>query len=117
MPGSCMKIRALITIGAIAITSSNLVHAGSGWTDHATVAELIPTDRRYYKFRLPVSENPAGCRDDEWFYQDYGSSGSDKMFHLLLEGLKSNLRLRVYVTGKCNLDGYSEISSVSIVPR
>ena len=111
-----MKTATLIIIGTIAISFSNLVRAGSGWTDYMTVAELITTDRHYYKFQLPVKRNPSGCRNDEWFYQDYSSNGSDKTFAILLEGLKSKLRLRVYVTGKCNLDGFSEISSISIVP-
>ena len=111
-----MKIATFIIIGSIAISFSNLAHSRPGWTDYVTVTELIPTDRHYYKFQLPVKTNPSGCSNDEWFYQDYSSNGSDKMFAILLEGLKSKLRLRVYVTGKCNLDGYSEISSISIVP-
>jgi hypothetical protein len=34
------------------------------------------------------------------------------MFDLFVESLKSKLRLRVYVTGLCNLNGYAEISAV-----
>ncbi|MBC8209836.1 MAG: hypothetical protein H8E21_02115 [Gammaproteobacteria bacterium] len=95
---------------------SAVVGAESGWTDYVNVAELVPTARHYYEFRLPVKENPAGCREKAWFYQDYSSSGSEMMFKTLLEGVTSRIRLRVYVTGKCNMNGYSEISSVSIVP-
>ena len=89
--------------------------AGSGWTDYVGVEEIIPTARHYYEFRLPVTENPSGCKTDEWFYQDYSSNGAEEMFATLLEALRSRLNVRVYVTGKCNLSGYSEISSVSIV--
>ncbi|MDH3759513.1 MAG: hypothetical protein OEU50_00940 [Gammaproteobacteria bacterium] len=111
-----MKRQALIIAATAAILFSQVAHSSAGWTDYANVAELVPTSRHYYKFRLPVRKNPSGCKDNNWFYQDYGSLGSDKMFNLLLEGIKSNLRLRVYVTGSCNIDGYSEISSVSIIP-
>ena len=89
---------------------------GAGWTDYVTVTELVPTDRHYYTFRLPVKINPSGCRNEEWFYQNYGSPGADKMFDALLEGIKSRIRLRVDVTGVCNIDGYSEISSIGIIP-
>jgi hypothetical protein len=95
---------------------SSLVQAGAGWTGYAKVAELIPTASHYYQFRLPVTENPSGCRNKVWFYQDYGLPGSDKMFQVILEVTKSGNRVRVYVTGNCNLDGYSEISSVSVIP-
>lgn len=77
---------------------------------------MVPTDRHYFELRLPVKENPSGCRKKSWFYKNYGSLGSDKMFDTLLEGIKSGLRLRVYVTGVCNINGYSEISSVSVIP-
>ena len=107
----------LTTISAITICWSYVptAIAGSGWTDYVNVAELVPTTRHYYEIRLPVSENPSGCKSTNWFYQDYTSRGADMMFTTLLGALRSRLNVRVYVTGRCNLSGYSEISSVSIV--
>ena len=90
--------------------------ADSGWTEYANVLELVPTTRHYYEIRLSVSENPSGCKNDQWFYQDYVTRGADEMFETLLEALRSRLNVRVFVTGRCNLNGYSEISAVSIVP-
>lgn len=90
--------------------------ADTGWTGYGAVQELTATSRHYYLVRLDVGRNPSGCSDQQWFYQDYGAPGADKMYVSLLEAVKSGLRLRVYVTGRCNLDGYAEISSVSISP-
>jgi hypothetical protein len=111
-----MKSKASIILIIVATLFSHLAIASAGWTDYVTVVELIPTSHHYYKFRLPVKKNPSGCKEKNWFYQNYGSRGSDKMFDTLLEGIKSGLRLRVYVTGICNIDGYSEISSIGIIP-
>lgn len=91
------------------------VHAGSGWTDYVSVDELKPTGLHYYLVRLEVNKNPSGCTDKQWFFQDYKIPGSDKMFLILLEALKTGMRVRVYVTGKCNLHGHSEFSSISVI--
>lgn len=104
-------------VGAGALLFCAAVQAGSGWTDYVNVAELVPTSRPYYVVRLMVHHNPSGCQDKTRFYQNYGTIGADKMFRTLLEAVKSGLKVRVYVTGICNFHGYSEISSVSIVPR
>ena len=93
------------------------VGADADWSDYARVEELVPTGRHYYEFRLGAENNPSGCREAQWFYQNYDAPGAEKMFDLLLESLKSNLSVRVYVTGVCNLNGYAEISSVSIRPE
>lgn len=111
-----MARTASIIIGLIALAYSLRAQAGAGWTDYATVAELVPTARHYYAVSLPVKENPSGCRRKIWFYQNYGTYGSETMFKTLLEAVKSGLRVRVYVTGICNLQGYSEISSVGVTP-
>jgi hypothetical protein len=110
-----MKLEISIAIGASALLISNFTQASAGWTDFVTVAELVPTTRHYYEVRLPVKENPSGCKNKTWFYQNYGSRGSDKMFETLLEGIKSGFRSRVYVTGICNIHGYSEFSAVSVI--
>lgn len=91
-------------------------HAGAGWSDYAKVSELVPSTRHYYQVELPVQNNPSGCKNKTGFYQDYSAMASDKMFDLLLESVKSGLKVRVYVTGLCNLKGLSEISAVSVVP-
>jgi hypothetical protein len=111
-----MQIKLPIIVGVCGLFFSPYVHAEAGWTDFASVAELVPTASHYYKVRLPVKENPSGCENKTWFYQNYGSTGSDQMFKTILEAVKSEIQLRVYVTGSCNLDGYSEISSVSVIP-
>jgi len=88
--------------------------AASGWTDFVRVAELVPTSKHYYEVRLPVSDNPSGCREKIWFYQNYDSPGAEQMFDVLLESLTADIRLRVYVTGVCNISGYAEFSSISV---
>lgn len=90
------------------------VHAESGWTNYGKVIELLPDSNFRYRVKIKVSENPSGCRSDDWFYQDYLSNGSDQMYSTLLEALIHNLKVKVYVNGKCGLKGNSEISAVSI---
>ena len=110
-----MKTKSSIFAAACFTLFVNSAIAGAGWTDYATVAELIATSRHYYEVRLPVTQNSSGCRKKTWFYQNYDATGADKAFEVLLESMRSSLRLRVYVTGVCNLNGYAEISSVSVV--
>jgi len=93
-----------------------LVFAASGWTRHAPVAELIPTIHGRYLLELRDAGNPSSCRNKDTYYQDYGTPGADKMYLALLEAVASGKKVRVFVTGKCGFNGYSEISSVGIVP-
>jgi hypothetical protein len=110
-----MKKKLLLSIAFNSIFFSHFAYAGAGWTDFVKVAELVPTNRHYYEVRLQVKKNPGGCKEKAWFYQNYESRGSDKMFEILLEGIKDEIQLRVYVTGVCNINGYSEFSSVSVI--
>jgi hypothetical protein len=109
-----MKPALLLIAGSLATCVSATVGAASGWTDYGDITEITPTNRHYYTARLSVRDNPSGCRDETGFFQDYGDRGSKQMFFTLLQSLESSLKVRVYVTGRCNLDGYSEISSVSV---
>ena len=90
--------------------------AVSGWTSEAEVIELIPTIHKRFHVRLRVSENPSGCRNKDMFYQDFHTLGAQFMFRTLLEAVVSGKRVQVEVTGNCELNGYSEISAVSILP-
>ena len=38
------------------------------------------------------------------------------MFDVVLRAVTTGKKVRVYVTGKCEINGFAEISSVSIVP-
>jgi hypothetical protein len=107
----------LVAIAIGSLLFPRLSPAAAGWTGEARVIELIPTGRHYYEIHLEVRKNPSGCRVDDWFYLNYAAAGADKMFDLFVDNIKSSLRLRVYVTGICNINGYSEISSVSATPK
>lgn len=91
-------------------------HAEAGWTSVAPVAELTSTNQLRYLVTLKVTANPSGCRNRVVFYQDHRSLGSEQMFRLLLEAASTGSMVRVHVTGNCELNGYSEISSVSLIP-
>ncbi len=109
-----MKQRHLAVIFTCALMFIPSAHGESGWTDYVTIGELVPTSLHYYEIRLPVKENPSGCKNATWFYQDYSATGSDFMFRTFLQGVSSGIQVRVFVTGRCNIKGYAEISSVSV---
>ena len=90
--------------------------ASSGWTDYGYVIELQPGIHHRYKVGISVKENDSGCKQEQWFYQDYDRTGASEMYLALLEAVSSEKRVRVYVTGRCDINGYSEISEVGIRP-
>ena len=106
-----------ILMGIYSLMLSSTARAEAGWTDKVTIIELIPTGKHYFELRLEGRKNPSGCREEDWFYINYEARGADKMFDLFVESIKIELRLRVYVTGVCNLSGYSEISAISAGPN
>jgi hypothetical protein len=108
-------IKLLLVLGLLLLTPVS-AYAASGWTDYVPVEELIPTGQLRYLVILKVSKNPSGCKSKDTFYQDYDSFGAQQMYDALLQAVASNKNVRVYVTGKCGLNGYAEISSVGIVP-
>ena len=111
-------IRLVITlIGIYTLMLSSTARAEAGWTDEVKIIELISTSRHYFELHLAGKKNPSGCSEEGWFYIDYEARGADKMFDMFVDSIKIQLRLRVYVTGVCNVSGYSEISSVSVSPE
>jgi len=101
-------------IAALLIASG--AWADAGWTDRARVAELQATIHGRFLLRLEGPDNPSGCRRGEWFYRDQRGPGSQQMFRLLLSAAERRSQVRVYVTGVCDLDGFSEISRVTLLP-
>ena len=106
-----------ILIGICTVMLSSVVRADAGWSGEVTVVELISTSKHYYELQLAGKKHPSGCREKGWFYIDYDASGADMMFDLFVDSIIRPIRLKVYVTGNCNLSGYSEISSVSVSPK
>ncbi len=96
--------------------SFSSVAATSGWTGYGKVIELVPTIHQRFKVNIDIKGNKSDCREKQWFYQDYSLPGAKEMYLALLEAVSSNKTVRVYVTGRCNISEYSEISEVGIRP-
>lgn len=94
--------------------ASFAAQAASGWTGYGHVIELVPGIHHRYKVNIDVGDNESGCKEKQWFYQDYDISGAKQMYLALLEALSSNKQVRVYVTGRCNINDYAEISELGI---
>jgi len=113
------RLAATGSLPALALTlllSGPALAGNAGWTDIATIVELTPSNQHRYTVRLNLSDNPSGCRNPDTFYQDYAAPGAEMMFRTLLEAVASGKRVRVYVSGRCELNGYAELSSVTILP-
>ena len=88
--------------------------ASSGWTTYGKVIELVPTIHHRFKVNIDIKGNKSNCKEEQWFYQDYDISGAREMYLALLEAVSSNKSVRVYVTGRCNINEFSEISELGI---
>ncbi len=106
----------VVCVCALLLMPASAVAGVAAWTDYVSVAELMPTASGRYIVKLNISKSPSGCKSENTFYQDYSASGADQMFRVILEAVTSGKMIRVYSTGKCELNGYSEISSVGITP-
>lgn len=111
-----MQTRPRLFYGLAALLFLPLPSLAAGWTDYAPVSELNPTTQGRFIVKINVSENPSGCRNKKIFYQDYSVSGHRQMFDTFLAAITSGKMVRVFVTGRCELKGYSEISGVSVIP-
>lgn len=104
---------------ALAVASFLAPHplfAEAGWTRYAHVLELTATSQYRYFVTLKEAANPSGCRNKGVYYQDHNAPGAEDMLRVLLAAVATGKRVRLYVTGNCDINGYSEISSVSITP-
>jgi len=107
-----MRIVLPITLFLMSLPSQ----ATSGWTDYGYVIELQPGIHHRYKVNIDVKNNNSSCKQKQWFYQDYELSGAREMYLALLEAVSTAKLVRVYVTGRCDINDYSEISEVGIRP-
>ena len=89
--------------------------ADAGWTGYGRVEELRTDQFGRIEVRLDVDSNPTDCRNPEWFYRG-AITGAEMMYRTLLEAVAGRKRVRVFVTGVCDLNHYSEISTVAILP-
>lgn len=88
----------------------------AGWTEAVAIAYLEANQQGRFILRLNMQKDRSGCRGVDSFYADYGYDGSELMYETALLALQNRLRVQVYVTGGCDLDGNSAISSVRILP-
>lgn len=108
-------MRLVATVLTIALTTTGWA-GEAGWTDPTTIKSLEASQHGSFILRLNLSKSASGCRSVDGFYADYGRDGSGLMYATALEALRNQLKIQVYVTGGCDLNGYSAISSVRILP-
>ena len=91
--------------------------AVSGWTDYVYIEKLTQSSHGRFLVKLKVSKNPTRCKNKEMFYRAYRMPGAQHMYVKLENAMESGKKVRVHVTGRCELNGYSEISSVTILEK
>ena len=106
---------AAVFLAFLGFAVASSARADAGWTDVGPVLELTPSIHGRYVVKIGVTQNQSGCREKQMFYQDYSDRGADHMYRALLEAIGSGKKVRVFVTGLCELQGHSQISSVTVL--
>lgn len=98
------------------VLATNVWAGEAGWLEPAAIKSLEASQQGRFILHLNLSKSAGGCRSADGFYADYGHDGSELMYATALEALHNQLKVQVYVTGGCDLNGYSAISAVRILP-
>ncbi len=90
--------------------------AEAGWTEAAQILSLEANLHGRILVELDVKDNPSGCKEKRLFFRESFGEGSANMYTLLLEAASNRQRVKLRVTGRCHLKGYSEISAAVLMP-
>ncbi len=104
-------------IGVMLLLWCGIAQSNSGWTDSNVINLIRATTSGKFVVKVSLSKNPSRCKDDESFYMDYSTEGADSVYLLLLQAVSTQNEVKFYVTGRCELNGMSEISSAVILAR
>lgn len=103
-----------ILIFILLSTLLTVAEAASGWTSYGKVIELQPDSDFRFRVLLDVKENPSRCRKPQWFFATYQASGADQIYDSLRDALVYDLHVKAFVSGVCDLKGFSEISAINV---
>lgn len=106
-----MKWTSLLTTLALSVIGIN-AHAAAGWTESARVLLLEPSTQKRFVVQLAIDKN--SCKSNDTFYMDYSSSGSELIYHTLLEAMLANRAVALYANGVCELNGFEGFSAVRL---
>ncbi|UTA47246.1 hypothetical protein L1F30_13880 [Simiduia sp. 21SJ11W-1] len=85
----------------------------AGWSQAALVHSLEPTAQRRYVLRVHLDEAHS-CKSGHSYFQDYSANGAGFIFDTLLMAMAQELPVQVHTSGRCELNGYAEITAVRI---
>jgi hypothetical protein len=109
-----LRTVALFSLLALIATTAA---AKSGWTESGYLDEIEATGLGKFIVRGTLADNPSGCRNETGYYLDYSTNGAEQIYSLLLQSIATGNRVKLHVTGSCELNGLSEINSASIYAK
>lgn len=94
--------------------SISSAYSEAEWTNSGYIQEVQATTSGVLVVRGKLGGNPSGCKDGDSYYADFSMKGTEKIFFLLLQSIATRNRVKLFVTGRCDLNGMSEISAALI---
>jgi len=101
----------------ILLIMSSLAHSEAGWTGQGYLQEIQATTAGKLIIKGKLKGNPSKCKDINSYYIDYSIEGAENIYQLLLQSIASNNQVKLLVTGRCEINGMSEISSATIYAK